>query len=183
MLEGPSIYLPRSRDVWPLTVEPERKEEWSVLSQREKKKKKKARCVNDKLERGTRTLDFHADIHSLVGGPAVRDMANPVVFFAGCGEAHTGWASKPLSAALTSPMLRVTPKTSPFVLLAEFTSVLVRSAVLISPRCPVGRAEVRCSALAVNRRCDTADGKSCVTRGESFCRFQSPWAASVKWQQ
>lgn len=84
-----------------------------------------ARCVNDKLERGTRTLDFHADIHSPVGGPAVRDTANPVVFFAGCGEAHTGWASKPLSAALTSPSLRVTPKASPFVLLAEFTSILV----------------------------------------------------------
>lgn len=110
-------------------------------------KKKKARCVNDKLERGTRTLDFHADIHSLVGGPAVRDMANPVVFFAGCGEAHTGWASKPLSAALTSPLLRVTPKTSPFVLLAEFTSILVRSAVLISPRCPTGRGEVRCGVV------------------------------------
>lgn len=52
------------RDVWQLSVGAERKEESSVLSQR----RETAHCVNDKLERGTRTLDFNADIRSLRGG-------------------------------------------------------------------------------------------------------------------
>lgn len=53
------------RDVWQLSVgAKERKEESSVLSQR----RETAHCVNDKLERATRTLDFNTDIRSLRGG-------------------------------------------------------------------------------------------------------------------
>lgn len=49
------------RDVWQLSVGADRKEESSVLSQR----RETAHCVNDELERDTRTADFIADIRSL----------------------------------------------------------------------------------------------------------------------
>lgn len=71
-----------SRDVWQLSIGADRKEESSVLSQR----KETAHCVNDKLERGTRTAGFNADIRSLRGGAAARDTTDPVVLSWDVGE-------------------------------------------------------------------------------------------------
>lgn len=45
-----------------------------------------AHCVNDKLERGTRTLDFNADIRSLRGGVLLEIWQTPWCF-------HRTWES------------------------------------------------------------------------------------------
>lgn len=46
-----------------------------------------AHCVNDKPQRGTRTLHCHADIHSPVE-LAAKDMANPVVLSQEAANTH-----------------------------------------------------------------------------------------------
>lgn len=62
-----------------------------MLSQR----KETAHCVNDKLERGTRTVDFNADIRWLRGG-ALRETRQTLWCFHGTWESSYGVGFKAL---------------------------------------------------------------------------------------
>lgn len=103
-LECPSICLTYLRDVLKPPVEAEKKGEWSVLSQREKT----AHCVNDKPQRCTRTLHFHADIFSLVGSLLPKIWQTLWCFHRAREGTHTGGLQSSCQATLTSPLLHVT---------------------------------------------------------------------------
>lgn len=99
-LECPSICLTYLRDVLKPPVGAEKKRRMKCVIT----EKKTAHCVNDKPQRGTRTLHFHADILSLVGSllPKIRQTLRC------CHRAREGTHTGGCQATLTSPLLHVT---------------------------------------------------------------------------